>query len=277
MTAHIRKSILIVSLLLILASACGGGENLSISGKPGNGTLTIFAAASLTEAMSEIGKEFESTYPGIEVAINFAGSQQLAQQLSQGASADIYASADKQQMENVIQSGRVTSDSARAFIHNRLAVVLPGSNPGNIQDIKDLAKPGLQLLLADEAVPVGRYSQEMLDRASEQSGYGIEFKEGVLGNVVSYEENVRAVLTKIILGEADAGIVYVSDVIGTSEADIYLIEIPEQFNVTASYYIAPISDSSNLNRGKDFIHLLLSPKGQEILERYGFSRVGQYG
>jgi molybdate transport system substrate-binding protein len=239
--------------------------------------LTIFAAASLVEALSEVGGEFEAMYPGSVVVINFAGSQQLAQQLSQGAPADIYASADKQQMENVIQSGRITADSDQVFIHNRLAVVLPGDNPGNIRDIKDLARTGLELLLVDEAAPVGRYSQEMLDRASEQAGYGIEFKEGVLGNVVSYEENVRAVLTKIILGEADAGIIYVSDVIGSSEADIYFIEIPEQFNVTASYYIAPISDSSKLNWGKDFIRLLLSPKGQEILERYGFSRVGQYG
>ena len=157
-----------------------------------------------------------------------------------------------------------------------MVVVLPGDNPGNIRDIKDLARPGLQLLLAAEAVPVGRYSQEMLDRASEQADYGMEFKKRVLENVVSYEENVRAVLTKIILGEADAGIVYVSDVIGASEADINLIQIPEQLNVTASYYIAPLSDSSNLNRGRDFIRLLLSPKGQKILERYGFSRAGQH-
>lgn len=276
MTPQIRSLKLIAFLVLVLGAACGGGESLRFLENPGTETLTIFAAASLAEALSEIGEEFEATHPGSEVAINFAGSQQLAQQLSQGAPADIYASADKQQMENVIQAGRVTPDSDQAFIHNHLVVVLPGDNPGNILDIKDLARPGLLLLLADEAVPVGRYSQEMLDRAGEQAGYGMEFKERVLENVVSYEENVRAVLTKIILGEADAGIVYVSDVIGVSGADINLIQIPEQLNITASYYIAPLSDSSNLNRGRDFIRYLLSPKGQEILDRYGFSCLGQY-
>jgi molybdate transport system substrate-binding protein len=276
MTAQIRSLKLTAILALVIGAACGGRESLSVFENPGTETLTIYAAASLAEVLSEIGEEFEDTHPGSVVAINFAGSQQLAQQLSQGAPADIYASADKQQMENVIQAGRVTPDSDQAFIHNHLVVVLPGDNPGNIRDIKDLARPGLQLLLADEAVPVGRYSQEMLDRASEQAGYGMEFKERVLENVVSYEENVRAVLTKIILGEADAGIVYVSDVIGVSGGDINLIQIPEQLNITASYYIAPLSDSSNLNRGRDFIRYLLSPRGQEIFERYGFSRVGQH-
>jgi molybdate transport system substrate-binding protein len=276
MTAHIRSLKLIASLVLLFGAACGSGESSGVSGNPPPETLTIFAAASLAEALSEIGGEFEAMYPGSVVAINFAGSQQLAQQLSQGAPADIYASADQQQMENVIQAGRVTADSDQVFIHNRLAVVLPGDNPGNIRDIKDLARPGLRLLLAEKAVPVGKYSQEMLDRASEKDDYGMEFRERVLENVVSYEENVRAVLTKIILGEADAGIVYVSDVIGTSEVDINLIQIPEQVNVTASYYIAPLSDSSAPKRGREFIHLLLSPKGQVILERYGFTQAGQH-
>jgi molybdate transport system substrate-binding protein len=276
MTAHVQSLKLTAILVLVLGAACGGGESLSALGSSHNETLTIFAAASLAEALSEIGGEFESSHPGSEVVINFAGSQQLAQQLSQGAPADIYASADQQQMENVIQAGRITADSDQVFIHNRLAVVLPGDNPGNIRDIKDLARTGLELLLVDEAAPVGRYSQEMLDRASEQAGYGVEFKERVLENVVSYEENVRAALTKIVLGEADAGIVYVSDVIGVSEADITLIQIPERFNVTASYYIAPLNDSSAPNRGREFIRLLLSPKGQEILERYGFSQAGQH-
>lgn len=276
MTAYIQTLKLFACLVLVLGAACGGGESRRVFENPGTEPLTIFAAASLAEALSEIGAEFEAAHPGSVVTINFAGSQQLAQQLSQGAPADIYASADKQQMENVIQAGRVTADSDQAFINNYLVVVLPGDNPGNIQDIKDLARPGLLLLLADEAVPVGRYSQEMLDRASEQAGYGMEFKGRVLENVVSYEENVRAVLTKIILGEADAGIVYVSDVIGASEADINLIRIPEQLNITASYYIAPLSDSLNLNRGRGFIRYLLSPEGQEILERFGFSRVAQY-
>lgn len=267
---------LIISTFLIFGVACAVGEDPSIPGNPGTKSLTIFAAASLAEAMSEIGEEFEALYPGIEVAVNFAGSQQLAQQLSQGALADVYASADKEQMENVIQVGRVNAESTQVFTHNRLAVVIPADNPGNVREFKDLAKPGLHLLLADEAVPVGRYSQEMLDRASEQAGLGEEFKERVLKNVVSYEENVRAVLTKIVLGEADAGIVYKSDFFGADQGEIKMIQIPEALNITASYYVAPLSDSMNFDYSSDFVHFLLSPNAQEILEGFGFSQAGQH-
>ena len=129
MTVHIRSLKLSAILVLVLGAACGGGEHPSAPGSSHNETLTIFAAASLAEALSEIGDEFEASHPGSLVAINFAGSQQLAQQLSQGAPADLYASADKQQMENVIRVGRVTADSDQAFIHNHLVVVLPGDNP----------------------------------------------------------------------------------------------------------------------------------------------------
>jgi molybdate transport system substrate-binding protein len=110
----------------------------------------------------------------------------------------------------------------------------------------------------------------MLDRASAHGEFGDRFKSNVLENVVSYEENVRAVLTKIILGEADAGIVYLSDFIGARESDIKMISIPDEVNVTASYHIAPLMDGSNKQRGMNFIQLVLSPSGQEILERYGF-------
>lgn len=237
--------------------------------QPGS-MLTVFAAASLTEAFTEIAEEYESLNPGSKVVVNFAGSQQLAQQLSQGAPADVYASADQKQMENVIHAGRVKRGTEKVFITNQLVVILPAENPGSIQDLGDLVEAGLQIILADGAVPVGRYSMEMLDNASQQSGYGVKFKEDVLNNVVSYEENVRAVLSKILLGEADAGIVYLSDAFGAQEGQIGLIDIPDQVNVTASYFLAPISDSSNPNLARKFIDFILSPAGQEIITRYGF-------
>lgn len=276
MMTEMRIIGLLISLFLLFGAACTAGDNPSLPGNPGNNTLTIFAAASLAEAMSVLGDEFESMYPGIEVGINFAGSQQLAQQLSQGASADIYASADKEQMDNVIQAGRVAAESTQVFTHNRLAIVYPAENPGDIREFIDLAKPGLHLLLADEAVPVGRYAQEMLNRASKREGLGEEFKENVLKNVVSYEENVRAVLTKIVLGEADAGIVYESDFFGADQGDIKMMGIPEGLNITASYYVAPLGDSMNFDYSIDFIRFLLSPKAQEILADFGFNQVGEH-
>ena len=258
-------------LFLVLGSACAGVNSLRDSGSSGDGTLTIFAAASLAEAFTEIAEEYKVINPNSEIAINFAGSQQLAQQLSQGASADLFASADYQQLENVINSGRVAGGTELPFIHNQLAIVLPADNPGGILEFKDLEMPGIQLILADAAVPAGRYSQEMFDRAGEHGEFGDQFKGNVLENVVSYEENVRAVLTKIILGEADAGIVYLSDFIGAREENIKMVSIPDEVNITASYHIAPLMDSSKKQRGMNFIELVLSPSGQEILEQHGFN------
>ena len=232
--------------------------------------MATSGTATFNMDFTEIAEEFESENPGSKVVINFAGSQQLAQQLSQGAPADVFASADQRQMENAILAGRVKRGSEKVFINNQLVLIFPAENPGNIQDFGDLVESGLQLILADGAVPVGRYSMEMFDKANHQGGYGIRFKEDVINNVVSYEENVRAVLSKILLGEADAGIVYLSDVFGVQEGQILLINIPDQVNVTASYFVAPISDSSNPSLARKFINFILSPAGQEIITRYGF-------
>jgi molybdate transport system substrate-binding protein len=258
----------IIFLSLVFGSACttaNDPRNLS------HDTLTIFAAASLSEAFTDLAEEFELANPGTEVAINFAGSQQLAQQISQGATADIFASADRHQMENVIMTGQVEAGTELPFIHNRLAVVLPVDNPAGILEFKDLAAPGVQLIVADAAVPVGHYSQEMLELASSQPEFGPQFKEKVLENVVSYEENVRAVLTKVILGEADAGVVYLSDFIGAQGENIEMVAVPQEINVSASYYIAPLSNGPNKDLGEEFLNLVLSPQGQEILNRYGFN------
>lgn len=265
----------IALLVVAFLAACGRlSEDFAVK-DPGKQQLTIYAAASLTEAFSDLAEQFEISHPDVEVAISFAGSQQIAQQLSQGAPGDLFVSANAKQMENVISAGRVMSGTDVEFIHNQLMIILPWDNPGNITGVRDLIKPGLQLILADKSVPAGDYSQKMLERANQQTVYGHNFKENVLGNVVSYEENVRAVLTKIILGEADAGIVYVSDAAGSQEGDIKMIPIPDEINAAASYYLAPLSDSSEMELGLEFIALVLSPRGQEILNRYGFMMQGQ--
>lgn len=276
MKARIRKLMLFILLLSWSLVACQGDANPRSRNKVDRDMITVFAAASLAEAMNQVATQFEATHPGIEVIINFAGSQQLAHQLFQGASADVFASADKQQMENVIHAGRVNPGSEQVFINNRLTIVLPGDNPGDVYRFTDLSRPGLHVLLANEAVPVGRYSLEVLERASKQPEFGEDFKDEVLLNVVSYEENVRAVLTKIILGEADAGIVYQSDIVGVARDDLIQLEIPESINVIASYYVAPLIDSHNPELGMDFIRALLSPEGRKTLGEFGFSYEGQH-
>lgn len=232
--------------------------------------LNIFAAASLSEAFGEIGKMYEASHPGVTVVFNFAGSQQLARQINEGAPADVFASASDTQMNAVIGSGAVASGAQKIFAQNRLVVIYPQDNPGGLRELGDLAKPGLKLVFATQEVPVGEYSIAFLDKASVDSGFGPDFKEHVLGNVVSYEDNVKVVLAKVALGEADAGIVYASDLSGASADRLGEIDIPEALNVTASYPIAPVRESRHADLAQDFIDLVLSPAGQDVLAEYHF-------
>lgn len=232
--------------------------------------LTVFAAASLTDAYRQIGKNFEAANPGVKVVFNFAGSQQLAQQIGQGAPADVFASANQTQMDVAVKSERIDASAARVFVKNRLVVVSTREATG-IRTLKDLAKPGLKVVFAARAVPVGQYSLDFLDKASKDPAYGSDFRAKVEANVVSYEENVRAVLAKVALGEADAGIVYVSDVIANPKSPVRRITIPTNLNVIASYPIAPLKDTKNAELAKAFVSYMYSGDARLILAKYGFS------
>jgi molybdenum ABC transporter molybdate-binding protein len=233
-------------------------------------TLTVLAAASLTESFTELGTMFESKNEGVKVAFSFAGSQQLAQQLSEGAEADVFASASKKYMDAAVEAKRVNKEDAKTFVKNRLVVIYPKDNPGGVKELKDLAKSGLKLDLADKSVPVGQYALDFLDKAVKDAQYGADFKDKVLKNVVSYEENVKAVLTKVSLGEADAGIVYLTDITADAATKVEKIEIPDALNTIATYPIAQISDSKNADLAKSFVDLVLSADGQKVMEKYGF-------
>jgi molybdate transport system substrate-binding protein len=262
-------------LCAVLLTACvprtvAGGHSSEPGNRSPSKTLNVFAAASLTEAFGEIAQDFEADHPGVHVVLNLAGSQQLAQQLAQGAPADVFASADSKQMEAIVDEGRIDPDAPQPFAGNRLVVVLPKENAAQIQNLEDLAKPGLRLVIADAAVPVGAYTMQFLDRAAQDASLGEAFRSGFLGNIVSYEENVRAVLGKVVLGEADAGIVYTTDYATVSDEGVRSVEIPEEMNVTASYVIAPLNDSHQAGLANSFIDFILSPRAQAVLEKYGF-------
>jgi molybdate transport system substrate-binding protein len=233
-------------------------------------TLTVLAAASLTESFTELGKLFETQNPGVTVTFNFAGSQQLAQQLGEGADADVFASASKKYMDAAIESKRVNADTATTFVKNRLVVIFPKDNPAGLTKLKDLAKTGIKLDLADKVVPVGQYSLDFLDKTIKDPGFDPQFKDNVIKNIVSYEDNVKTVLNKVVLGEVDAGIVWVTDVTPEAAKKVGTIEIPDALNTIANYPIAPISDSKNPELAKAFVTLVLSPDGQAIMAKYGF-------
>jgi molybdate transport system substrate-binding protein len=234
-------------------------------------TLTVFAAASLTGSFGDIGKAFEAANPGVTVTFNFAGTQALVTQIMQGARADVFASANETYMKNMVSTNLVASGAPKDFVTNLLEVILPPANPANIQTLLDLAKPGLKLDLEDKSVPAGTYTLTILDNLSKDSTYGVDFKTKVLANVVSYETDVKQVVAKVQLGEADAGIVYVTDAIAAPT--LKTIAIPTNFNVIATYPIAPIINAPQPQLAAAFVAYVLSPDGQAIMEKWGFTPV----
>jgi molybdate transport system substrate-binding protein len=262
-----RLKLLLAFLPFILATCTSANQDTSPT------RLTIFAASSLTEPFSEIISILEQRHPQIDYLLNLAGSQQLAQQINEGAPADVFASANLAQMGTGIERGKIDPASIQSFATNRLVIIFPESNPGNLGKLEDLTQPGLRILLAAPEVPVGQYSLEFLEKASTEHTLGVAFKSDFIANVVSYEDNVKIVLAKVSLGEADAGIVYASDVSGKTADSIRTIEIPEELNVIASYPIAPILDSPNPTDARLFIDFVLSPEGQTILAKFGFTPI----
>jgi molybdate transport system substrate-binding protein len=249
----------LLALLCVLVSGCSAE---SVQPR----TLTVFAAASLTEAFSEIGSAFETAHPGTNVTFSFSGSQTLRTQIEAGAPADVFASANSTEMDALAAEGMVAKDAARLFLSNRLVVILPGTNPAGLGRLQELSKPGVKIVLAAEEVPVGGYARQSLDKMN--GVFGADFKAGVLANVVSNEDNVKQVVAKVQLGEADAGIVYGSDAI--AEAELKTIEIPPELNVVAKYPIAPLAHAAQPELAASFVEYVLSTAGQTVLQKWGF-------
>jgi molybdate transport system substrate-binding protein len=231
-------------------------------------TLTVFAAASLADAFSEIGRDFEAAHPGVTVTFNFAGSGSLRTQLEQGAVADIFASANQTEMDTLVADDLVVANSSRVFLNNTLLIILPASNPANIKTLQDLAHPGIKLVLGDTTVPAGKYARQILANLDTDPAFTSDFSARVLANLVSNETNVRQVVAKVQLGEADAGIVYVSDAVAAPE--LKTIEFPTTDNVIAKYPIAALKSAPQPDLAADFIAFVLSPDGQAILKEWGF-------
>ena len=258
----LKASIRFIFILLLVLMGCSSMPKASQK-------LTVFAAASLNDAFREIGKTFEQAHSDTIVQFNFSGSQELSTQLQAGALADVFASANVEEMQHVIDAGLVAPDAPQVFVHNRLVVILPAGNPAGLMALADLAQPGLKLVLAAEDVPAGRYARQALENLN--AAYGADFKLRALANLVSNETNVRQVVTKVGLGEADAGIAYRSD---TSAApDLKTIDIPDEYNVTAEYPIASLQSTTRPQLAGEFIRFVLSAEGQAILQKWGFMPV----
>jgi len=239
----------------VILAACGGNS-------PGNSSdasreVTVFAAASLTEAFGEIARAFEDSHPGMSVRFNFAGSQQLAASLVEGAPGDVFASADERHMEAVADADLLAAPP-EVFATNRLTIAVERGNPLGIGGLEDLEDPAVAVVLAAEEVPAGQYARAALMNA------------GVEVSPVSLEEDVRAVLSRVSLGEADAGIVYATDV-AAADGRVEGVMIPSEVNVSARYPIAVLRDARNAEIAEAFVVAALGSVGQRILGELGFA------
>jgi molybdate transport system substrate-binding protein len=237
------------------------------------GELTIFAAASLTDVFQEMAARIEQADPGIRLNFNFAGSPTLRSQLAQGARADVFAAADEPTMDAAVHDGTI-SGQPYTFARNLLVVIMPVNNPVSLNTLQDLSRPRLKLVLANKAVPAGNYARQALEKMSQDSGLGHDFARRVLANLVSDEMNVKQVASKVQLGEADAGIVYATDITPALRSAVRVIAIPPEWNVIAKYPISVVQGARNESGARAFIDYVLSPAGQTILERHGFLVAG---
>jgi molybdate transport system substrate-binding protein len=238
----------------LAVTACGSDGSDGSSGASTD--VTVFAASSLTAAFTEIGDAFMAEFPDVDVTFNFAASSELATQIGQGAPADVFASADLDNMARLTAADDIGSEPV-VFTTNLAAIIVAPGNPEGITGVADLADEDLVVVQCAPEVPCGAYAARIFENA------------GVTVTPKSLEENVKAVVTKVTLGEADAGIVYVTDVIAAGE-DAEGVEVPADVNVVAEYPIALTAEAPEAEAGEAFIEFVTGEQGQEILESYGF-------
>ena len=254
-----------VEITLLLACSvmfygCGQSEDQS--------QVRVFAASSLREVFLEARSEFQPSNPSIVVDFNFGGSSMLRTQLELGGGADVFASADGRQMSLAEKAG-VVSQNSITFAKNRLAVATSVDNT-RVMAMQDLARDEVRLVLAQPEVPIGAYAREVLDNMSEIPKFGEDYIDKVLSNVISLEINVSQIIGKIAIGEADAGVVYSTNLVSGVGEKLKSIPMPHEINVEASYFIAVTSETESPEAAEAFIDYLLSPKGQALLTKYGF-------
>lgn len=242
------------ALIVLLAGCAADDEAAERTGV--TGTLTVFAAASLTETFTTLGDQFEDAHPGLDVVFSFGGSSTLAEQIRQGAPADVFAAAAPRNMEQVVVSGEVTAGPI-TFVRNRLEIAVPPGNPGSISGLADFGKPELRIALCAEQVPCGAAAAQVFEAA------------GVTPQPDTREPDVKAVLTKVALGEVDAGLVYRTDIRAAPDT-VTGIEFPEAAGAITDYPIAPLAAAPNPAAAQAFVDFVNSPPARAVFTAAGF-------
>lgn len=259
---------LLVGLLAVTLAGCGSGaDRAGAGGSAGaasssgassvSGDITVLAAASLTDSFTTLGRQFEAAHPGVKVTFGFAASSALATQITSGAPADVFASASQTTMDAVVQAGAAATPEV--FARNAMEIAVPPSNPAKVTGLASLTDPAVKTALCQPQVPCGSTAEEVFTNA------------GVTVTPVTLEPDVKSVLSKVQLGEVDAGVVYVTDVLAAG-AKVTGVEIPADVNATTSYPIAALTESANTATAAAFVAYVLSPEGAAVLDAAGFEK-----
>lgn len=256
-----RLTVIAAGVVACALAGCSSGSSSSAatpsSSSSSSGSITVFAAASLTEAFTQLGKQFEAAHPGDKVTFSFGPSSGLATQIISGAPADVFASASAKNMQEVVTAGDASAPTD--FVKNVMEVAVPPANPAHVKSVNDLAKSSVKVALCQPQVPCGVVAAEVFKNA------------GITVKPVTLEVDVKSVLTKVELGDVDAGMVYVTDVMGAG-SKVMGVPIPASVNASTTYPIATVSKSSHQSIAQAFVAYVLSPAGQQVLTADGFQK-----
>ena len=249
------------------APSVAGSARASASASTEAVDLTVFAAASVSGVLDKVKPAYETTHPGTTLTVSTDSSAALEAKIEQGAPADVFLSADTANPQKLVQRG-LSAGEPVVFAVNRLAIVVASGNPGGIASPADLAKSGVKVIAAGDEVPITKYARQLVDNLAKEPGYPTDFAAAYGRNVVSKEDNVKAVMGKVELGEGDAAIVYATD--AKASTKVATVDIPGDANVPASYAGAVVGASSHQEAAKAFLRWLTSPDGSAILTSFGF-------
>jgi molybdate transport system substrate-binding protein len=255
-----RLTVIAAALAAVAAAGCsssGSGSSSGATASPSGGTITVFAAASLTESFTQLGKQFEAAHPGDTVKFSFGPSSGLATQITSGAPTDVFASAAPANMDQVVSAG--DASNPQNFAKNVMEVATPPNNPGNVSSVNDLAKNSVKVALCQPQVPCGVVAAEVFKNA------------GIAVKPVTLQPDVKSVLTQVETGNVDAGMVYVTDV-QAAGSKVKGVTIPASDNASTLYPIATINSSKHKSEAQAFLNYVLSPAGQQVLAAAGFEK-----
>ena len=275
-----RFAVLVATLVVVLAACSSGAASPSaapatpVASVPASAPasasaveLTVFGAASLKGVLDKAKAAYETAYPGTTVTISTDSSSALETQIEQGAPADVFLSADTTNPKKLVDGG-LADGAATTFAGNKLTVIVPTANPAGITTPADLAKPGVKVIAAGPEVPITKYATQLVGNLAKEAGYPADFAAKYAANVASQEDNVKAVVAKIELGEGDGGIVYVTDAKASDK--VTPIDVPDTANVPATYAGVVVKASKNAAAAKTFLDWFAGPDGQAILSESGF-------